>query len=118
MIGGAIVAIGVAILLDNLGIVRVHDVWRFWPLILVVWGASRLLESRSMAGYVWGALLVLVGAIILLDNLHILYFEFEPFALIWPMLIIGFGISMLLRTMERKRYVDGLPPTNVSDLGL
>jgi predicted membrane protein len=117
LIGGVIVAVGLGLLLDNLGIIRFNDVWRFWPLALVVWGASRLLESRSMAGYVWGGLLILIGAIFLLDNFHILIFEFDVFELIWPLLIIGFGVSMLLRSMDRKRYLEGVPPSGANDLG-
>jgi predicted membrane protein len=117
LIGGVIVAIGLGLLLDNLDIIHFHDVWRFWPLALVVWGVSRLLESRSAAGYVWGGLVILVGAIFLLDNFHILIFEFNPFEVIWPLLIIGFGASMLLRAMDRKRYLDGVPPATANDLG-
>lgn len=117
LIGGIIVLVGLGLLLDNLGIVRIHDVWRFWPVVLVIWGVSRLLESRSAAGYVWGGLVALVGAVFLLDNFHILIFEFEPFDLIWPLLIIGFGVSLLLKAMDRRRYLDGVPPSTGSDLG-
>jgi len=117
LIGAVIVAVGLGLLLDNLGIIRFNDVWRFWPLALVVWGASRILESRSMSGYVFGGLLVLVGAILLLDYFNILIFEFDIWQMIWPLLIIGFGVSLLLRAMDRKRYLEGVPPSTANDLG-
>jgi predicted membrane protein len=115
LIGGLIVTIGLFLLLDNMGIVRVHDVWRFWPVILVVYGVSRILEAHAPAGYLWGGVVALAGALILLDNLDILIFNFD---LIWPFLIIAFGLSMLLRAMDRKKYTDGAPVTSDSTLNV
>ncbi len=103
VIGGLIVVIGLLILLDNMGIVRVHDVWRYWPVLLIVYGVSRVLESHAPAGYVWGGVIALAGALLLLDKLDIVVFDFN---LIWPLLLIAFGLSMLLRSMDRKRYLD------------
>jgi predicted membrane protein len=102
IIGVLIVSLGLMLLLDNIGIVRFHDMSRFWPLILVAFGVSRILESRSPAGYVWGGLVTLAGALILLDNLHILIFDFDIGDLIWPLLLIGFGVSLLLRTLDKR----------------
>jgi predicted membrane protein len=102
VIGGLIVAVGLMILLDNMGIVRFHDVWRYWPVLLIVFGVFRILESHAPAGYIWGGVLTLAGALLLLDNLDIVVFDFN---LIWPLLIIAFGLSMLLRSMDRKRYL-------------
>jgi hypothetical protein len=102
VIGGLIVAVGLMILLDNMGIVRFHDVWRYWPVLLIVFGVSRILESHAPAGYIWGGVVTLAGALLLLDNLDIVVFDFN---LIWPLLIIAFGLSMLLRSMDRKRHL-------------
>jgi hypothetical protein len=102
IVGGLIVLIGLLILLDNMGIVRIHDVWRYWPVLLIVLGVSKILESHSPAGYVWGGVITLAGALLLLDNLDIVVFDFN---LIWPLLLIAFGLSMLLRSMDRKRYL-------------
>ena len=102
VIGALIVLIGLVILLDNMGIIRFHDVWRYWPVLLIVLGVSKILESRSPAGYVWGGVITLAGALLLLDNLDIVVFDFN---LIWPLLLIAFGLSMLLRSIDRKRYL-------------
>lgn len=111
VVGALIVAIGLVILLDNLGIVKVYDIWRFWPVILIGFGVSRVLESRHPGGQVWGGLMVLVGAAFLLDNLHILIFDFDVSHLIWPLAVIGFGVFMLLRAMDRRRILEGVPTT-------
>jgi len=102
VIGGLIVLIGLLILLDNMGIVRFHDVWRYWPVLLIVVGIAKILESVTPAGYIWGGVVTLAGALLLLDNLDIVVFDFN---LIWPLLLIAFGLSMLLRSMDRKRYL-------------
>lgn len=109
IIGALIVAAGLAILLDNLGIVRVHDIWRFWPLIMVALGISKALESRSPAGQVWGGLIALIGVAFLLDSLHIQILNFDVTDVVWPIAIIGFGVYLLLRAMDRRRYVTGSP---------
>src|SRR5712692_3126830 len=113
LIGGIIIAIGLLLLLDNLHIVRIHDVWRFWPLILVVYGVSRVLESHRPPGYIWGGAIALIGALLLLDNLDIVPFEVT---LIWPVVFIAFGVSMLWRAIERKRSLDGVPVSGDSNL--
>lgn len=103
VIGGLIVAAGTILLLDNLGIVRSHDIWRFWPLGMIAFGVARIFESRRPAALIWGGVVAGLGALFLLDNLGL--FEFDLHTL-WPVFIIVFGISMLLRALDRGR--DGL----------
>jgi len=108
--GAIIVAVGLFLLLDNLGIVRFHDVWQYWPVILIVWGVSHIFSSRGPAGYAWGGVIAFIGALLLLDNLDIIFFNLH---LIWPMIIIAVGVGMLLHAMERQRYgVAGAPPVS------
>ena len=48
MIWGLILAgLGTLFLLDNLGYVDAGSVFRFWPLILIAIGASKMLRSRD-----------------------------------------------------------------------
>jgi len=105
--GAIVVAIGVLLLLDNLGIVRFHDIWQYWPALLVAWGVSRLVDSNSPSGYVWGGVVTLVGSFLLLDKLDII----PPinYELIWPLLLIAFGVSVLVRALERNRIRAGGP---------
>jgi hypothetical protein len=92
--GGLIIAIGTIWLLDNLGIVHAHDVWRYWPAILVVVGLARLVHARSSGSILWGTVVAGVGTLMLLDNLGIFYFDWHRY---WPLLIIGWGVLILLR---------------------
>src|SRR5258708_37755141 len=102
LFGGLVVVAGLLMLLDNLNIIRIHDFWRYWPIIVVIIGVGKVLEARSPMGYVWGGMIALVGAFILLDNLDVVPFNFD---LLWPIFIIGFGIIVLLRAIDRKKYL-------------
>jgi predicted membrane protein len=99
--GAIIVAAGCLLLLDNLGIVRFHDIWQYWPVLLVAWGVSRIVDSRSPSGWVWGGIIALIGAFLLLDALDIFVFNIE---VMWPLILIAVGVSVLVRTMERGQF--------------
>jgi predicted membrane protein len=96
--GAIVVAIGCLLLLDNLGILRFHDIWQYWPALLIAFGVSRILDSHAPSGYVWGGAMVLIGAFLLLDTLDIIVFNFS---VIWPAILIAFGVSVLFRAIER-----------------
>src|SRR5271163_2118212 len=102
--GAIVVAIGCLLLLDNLGIFRFHDVWQYLPVLLVAYGISRIVDSRTPSGYVWGGVMTLIGAFLLLDTLDIIVFNF---AVVWPLILIAFGISVLVRALERNSIPPG-----------
>ena len=112
--GAIVVAVGFLLLLDNLGIVRFHDIWQYWPVLLVAFGVSRIVDSRSPSGYVWGGIVALIGAFLLLDTLDIIVFNF---AVIWPLLLIAFGVSVLVRALERNRLPLGAPSSTAPVVG-
>ena len=91
----AIIALGVLFLLDNLGILRFYDVFRYWPAILIALGVVRLVDSRGTGSLVAGGLLTGIGALLLLDNLGLIVFDWRIF---WPAILIALGILMLFRT--------------------
>lgn len=99
--GVVVVAIGCLLLLDNLGIFRFRDIWQYWPVLLIVWGLSHVIDSRTPSGWIWGGMIALIGALFLLDNLDIFVFNF---AVVWPVLLIAFGVSVLVGAYERNRY--------------
>ncbi len=115
VIGGIIVLVGLALLLDNMGIVQFHDLWRYWPVFLIVYGVSRILSCRAVSSLIWGGAIALIGAFLLLDNLDIIAFNFSY---IWPLLIIAFGLSLLVRALDRRRYLEGAPVSDEAVLNI
>jgi hypothetical protein len=107
--GAIVVAVGFLLLLDNLGFVRFRDIWQYWPVLLVAYGVSRIVDSRTPSGWFWGGAVTLVGAFFLLDTLDILPGYIFNFEVIWPVLLIAFGVSVLVRALERNRFPAGGP---------
>jgi predicted membrane protein len=94
LIGGLVITVGVVFLLDNLGIIRLHDIWSYWPAILIVFGLARITEAHGPSAIIWGSVVAGIGALLLADNLNWFYFDWR---IVWPILIIAWGLIMLLR---------------------
>jgi predicted membrane protein len=108
LIPGLIVAgIGVLFLLHNLNIVRIYNVWRFWPLILIAIGFTKLVDSPHSNEKAGGSVMVLVGGIFLAVNLGLFSWRIWEF---WPVILIGVGLMMLF---NRGSLVAGIriPPS-------
>ena len=101
IIASVLIVLGVVFLIDNLDIVDV-DVDDFiagwWPAILIVLGVSGL--ARSRAASMGQIVLIAVGVVLLLTTLDIV-----DSGLLWPVIIIGIGVWILLggRAVRRPR---------------
>ena len=95
VLGVLIIAIGILFLLDNLGYLYVGDYLRYWPVLLIAYGASKV---AGPSGRGWGALVGIVGILLLLRNLDVMCFRIWDF---WPVLLIFLGGLMLYRGVLR-----------------
>jgi hypothetical protein len=98
LMGLVVIGMGVLFLLQNLGYVYVENVWEFWPAILLVMGVSRMANCRSAAGMTSGVMLTVIGGLFLAVNLG--YVPHNWIRLFWPLLLILFGVSMLVRSLD------------------
>jgi predicted membrane protein len=130
VVGGVILAaIGVLLLLQNLGIPYFEDLERYWPVILIVVGIAQASRSMGMGGRVWGGAVFFAGVIFLLNNLGIIHGDIWRF--LWPGVLIMIGLAMLARSLDRdtsgfnpgatgaqaKRMADNIRDRIVSDIG-
>ena len=100
-----IILVGILMLLDNFGIVRARDFWQFWPLVFVIGGVGKILDSRGRSsGTLLGLVLISIGTVWILSNMGILFFDSR---LIAPIILIGVGALLLVRTLESRGT--GLP---------
>jgi hypothetical protein len=100
-----VIALGVLLLLDNVGVLRFRDIWQYWPVALIALGVAKLFDCRGIGGRVWASMWILVGTALLLDHLGLWHMSWN---VIWPLALIGFGIMMLVNAMERHRVPEGL----------
>jgi predicted membrane protein len=95
--GGFLILLGALFLLDTLGIADTHEiVARGWPLILIAIGGSRLLHSDSAESRMRAGIFLFLGFTFLLSTLG--YLHFNVWRVIWPVLLITFGVFMMLRS--------------------
>lgn len=99
--GSLITLVGVGALLDALGLFSFWAGLReIWPLGLVI--AGLLVLINNLKQIVWAGLLVIAGVLLQLRTLDII--DFNVFALFWPVVIIGIGISVLInRSVANKK---------------
>ncbi len=93
--GLSIVLIGLALLLAQLGFFHLESIWKFWPVLLIVIGCSKLLEATAPSQRVWGVMLAFIGALMLAH-----YFGHFRYGIdqLWPLFVIGGGLSLVFQT--------------------
>lgn len=93
IVGLTIVAVGFLLLLSNLEIISMTNIWKFiWPIGLIIVGISGLIEKRSYDFFL--SVMILVGVLYLLKGLSIITGNVIG-VLFAPIIIIGIGISFL-----------------------
>ena len=116
IIGGVLVALGLLLLLSNIGLLPLNlgigSFWGFignwWPLILVAVGLAGLV-SGGFRFRLWAVILLLLGVGFQLSNLDIL----DAGAFLWPALIVIAGVFILLgrHRRHRRRETVAVQPT-------
>jgi hypothetical protein len=106
VLGLLIILLGVLFTLDRLDFMDARDLLRFWPILLVIYGASRLLQPAGSQGRVWGMILVLAGGAMFIDRLDLLDFRLTS---LWPLLLVAGGAALVLRAARRTGVASGVP---------
>jgi len=106
VIGTLIIAVGVLLFLDNLGLFHIYNLWRLWPVVLIALGLSKLFESRGSGGRLWAGMAMAFGVLFLLGNLGVWQVRWN---LMWPLALVGIGASMLLHALDRKDLPGRMP---------
>ncbi|HEX7959434.1 MAG TPA: DUF5668 domain-containing protein [Terriglobales bacterium] len=94
-----VIAVGVLLLLNQIGAFPARYELSFWPIILVGIGAVRLASSKTADRH-WGAFMVLLGVLFQLNDWHIIRFRFQD---LWPVLIMGVGALLLWNALQGKK---------------
>jgi len=96
--GLVLVLVGVALLLDHMGLAPIANIARYWPLLLVLLGLMNI-TSHGARGF--GLILICAGIILQLNALGLIRLTFREF---WPLAIIAIGVLLIWGSFETRRY--------------
>ena len=85
--------LGTIFILEQLGIMEIGNIWRFWPVLIILVGVSKLFRTHG-AAITGGIFFIAVGTAFLLQSLHILSLDWR---LLWPGLLVFAGLAMAVR---------------------
>jgi len=92
IVGVGVILLGTLILLDNLDMIEAHYLFRYWPVLLMAYGAYRMLSPGAGKGF--GLVILVIGAILLANAMDLTDINLWE---LWPALIILLGLSLILR---------------------
>jgi hypothetical protein len=93
--GGALILVGVLLLLDQLNIVD----FEFWALVLFVGGLLKLLQSSNTSGRLWGLIPMMAGVGLELEHLGKLQLHLDR---TWPVFVIAAGLILIWRAYQQE----------------
>src|SRR5687768_13856559 len=89
-----LISIGAIFLLRNLHFTYFREAIAWWPALLVAFGVVKLVDSEDNSGRVFGGLVGTAGGILLARNLGFLDISVRE---LWPLILIGAGLMMLVQ---------------------
>ena len=116
--GILIVLVGSAYLLDALGALGKHSPWDFWPLLLVFFGGVNLIVPKDAPHRVLGVMLIATGLLLQADKLSLVDVRMS---VIWPLILIAFGVYVFWSAWIQRRGVTELDresPDVVSEIAV
>jgi len=98
---GFLIVAGTLLFLGNLGILPIRHIWLYWPLLLIGFGVSKIVNGPDLAMRLFGALFTFLGVVFLLINLEILHIRSHDGS--WPIsiLLIAIGATMLIKLVQK-----------------
>jgi predicted membrane protein len=94
VLGVCIVAFGIALTADNLGLADASRILSYWPLALVLAGGAKLLQSRTTSGRLFGGVVAFIGVALLGD-----FFDVFDLWGWWPVALVALGVMLIVRAV-------------------
>ncbi|MDP1675348.1 MAG: DUF5668 domain-containing protein [Bacteroidota bacterium] len=99
-LGIIIIGVGIIFMLDNMDIIYAADFLRYWPVLLIAYGITKVSYSSKNSGQIFGWILIVIGALKLLDVLNFINFRIWDW---WPIVFILIGLNFLRGSWNRSR---------------
>ncbi len=102
--GGILILLGAIYALDAFGVLSAGDILRYWPLILVGIGATKISQARFSSQRTAGFILVAIGGVLLLRSLHVVWFRGRD---LWPVVFLLVGGFLVWQALARRQAPSG-----------
>jgi predicted membrane protein len=100
--GSLIIIFGLGSLLDALQVLPFWaNIGTWWPIGLILIGGIILINNLNQ--FIWATIFIGSGALLQLERLGLVEVNF--FALFWPVIIIGIGLSILFQKTMRPKNI-------------
>ena len=110
VLGCFVLAAGILLTVDSLGLLDTSGLFRFWPVALIAMGVVTFFQPPgSGSGRTTSGVLMLVGGVLLLSTFG--FIEVEFWELFWPVVLIVAGASFMMQALRREH---GAPPASES----
>ncbi len=93
VLGVIVGLLGILFTLQNVGVLTLGDVQLFWPMIVVAFGVSRIIEPRGRLG---GLVLLIVGGGVQLSNLGLFALPSAEVVRYWPLTVVFVSLWELM----------------------
>lgn len=103
--GLILAAVGVVLLLSNLGLVSLTELLVWWPMLLLAFGLHVFFNDRNR---LLGLALIGAGALVQLRELELFRIQWRAVQDYWPLLLIVVGLSLILRRGGRDSTAGGV----------
>jgi hypothetical protein len=101
LFGMLLVAIGSILLLDRFGYVDRYDIWDWWPLVPIAFGAARIVAWTSASRVASGLEWVLFGLWFIACQRHWYGLSWSES---WPLVLVGIGAGMVTRALLEPAF--------------
>jgi len=102
-LGFVLLAIGSVYLLDNMGFIYVHHISRYWPALFILFGLAKMMDYDGHYYHGTGIGWIFLGSWLLISMNGLFGLDFQNS---WPILIVGWGVSMLWKALYRQPRLD------------
>ena len=104
--GVVVIALGVLFLLNSVGVANLDRLLEWWPSLIILYGAWRLIANRFRSLF-WPALLIAIGAFLQLGQLGLDI----NWGMFWPVAVIAVGLAILMGGLRRRSRRRNRPTT-------
>ena len=102
VLGALIVVFGLLLTADNFNLIDADQVLRFWPLVFVAVGLTKLVQSDTTSGQVFGGFLSAIGVLMIADEFWTIDLEIGR---LWPLALVAVGIFIVYRAARGESTV-------------